>query len=326
MIQTFETWLWNIDLNHDPPNWSLNVALETVRSIHMNPRFINSLNGTLVTACVMGTTIIFSSQTIGSGGCNGGGSSIEIHLETPCCTSVYGARDSDVLIRSVVWDDGSEFDQFIYASDVTDVEYEGTANRMRVVTSHESTVGEPGVFNIQNEDGDGSNISSEDRESFADRILNAWNHDNVNAYIHNRSLDHFSCIVEYEETIRDNSPLQDDIGELIVFEVSGNSWVKIEAIDDDGSVMGNPVTIGNYKHVYPDRIYTRKYSNTGSPLCSSYEVFAVGLDLSELGVSEARRFRFSTPEQTYGNGNLKPSIRVVGVRTSTVPTAAMVFD
>ncbi|MAB83807.1 MAG: hypothetical protein CMJ24_10300 [Phycisphaerae bacterium] len=292
----------------------------------MNRRITDHINGTLVTACVMGTTIVFSSQTIGSGGCNGGGSSIEIHVETPCCGSVYDARDSDVLIRSVVWDDGSEFDQFIYASDVTEVEYEGSNNRIRVITAHESDVGDPGVFNIQDEDGDGSNISSEDRDSFADRILNAWNHDNINAYIHNRSRDRFSCIVEYEETIRDNSPLQDDIGELIVFEVSGNSWVKIEAIDEDGSVMGNAVTIGNYQHVYPDRIYTRKYSNTGTPLCSSFEVFAVGLDLSELGVSEARRFRFSSAEQANGNGNLKPSIRVVGVRTSTVPTAAMVFD
>jgi hypothetical protein len=277
-----------------------------------------------LTPAIAVTTIFFCSQTIGSGGCGGGNSStIEIHVETPCCGDPYGARDGDVLIRSVVWEDGSEFDQFIFASDVTDVEYEGSGNKLRIITGHESSVGTPGVFSIQNEDGDGSSVSETDKELFADRILNAWNHENLNSYIHRRTSAHFTCTVEYEETIRDNSPLEDDIGELIVFEVSGNSWLQIEALDDEGNAIGTPLVVGNYHKVYPERLYTRKYSNNGSPLCGSYEIRALGVDLSDLGVNEARKFRFSNPNH---NGDIKASIRVVGVKTSTLPTAAMVFD
>ncbi|MDG2199711.1 MAG: hypothetical protein P8K80_00825 [Phycisphaerales bacterium] len=278
-----------------------------------------------LTPAIAVTTAVLCSQTTGSGGC-GGGNTIEIHVETPCCGSPYDARDGDVLIRSVVWDDDSEFDQFIFASGVSDVEYEGTADKLRIITAHESAVGTPGVFSIQDEDGDGNSISETDKELFADRILNAWNHENINSYIHRRSKDHFSCVVEYEETIRDNSPLEDEIGELIVFEVSGNSWLQIEAMDEDNNVIGTPIVVGNYKKVYPDRLYTRKYSNNGDPLCGNYEIRALGVDLSDLGVNEARKFRFSKPTHPGGGGDIKASIRVVGVKTSTLPTAAMVFD
>jgi len=275
----------------------------------------------------LGTTLLLAAQTIGSGNCNGGhGNTIEIHVDTPCCSSPYAARDNDVLLQRVVWDDGSEFDEFIFATNVSDVQYEGGLNKLRIITGHAGAVGTPGVYAIQDEDGDGGSISETDKQLFADRILNAWNHDNINSYIHRRSKEHFSCVVEYEETIRDNSPLGDDIGELIVFEVSGNSWLQIEALDENGSVLGTPIVVGNYKKVYPDRLYTRKYANNGSPLCGSYEIKAIGVDLSDLGVNEARFFRFSKPEHPGGGGDIKASIRVVGVRTSTVPTAAMVFD
>lgn len=297
------------------------------RNTHMKPTCIPIRPWFLLTTLSLSTLALLETDGIGNGGCNNGnGNTIEIHVETPGHSSPYEARGGDVLIRRVVWADDREFEDFIFASNVTEVEYEGGVNKLRTITGHEGSVGTPGVFPIQDEDGDGNTISETDRQLFADRILGAWNHDNINSYIHRRSKEHFSCIVEYEETIRDNSPLEDEIGELIVFEVSGNSWLQIEAIDESGAVMGTPIVVGNYKKVHPERLYTRKYADNGSPLSGSYEIRALGIDLSDLGVNEVRFLRFSKPQHPGGGGDIKASVRVVGVRTSTVPTAAMVFD
>lgn len=57
-----------------------------------------------------------------------------------------------------------------------------------------------------------------------------------------------------------------------------------------------------------------------------YEIRAIGVDLSDLGVTQARIIRFRTPENPPGMGDIKASIRVIGVKTATLPTAAMVFD
>ena len=160
---------------------------------------------------------------VDGGGCNGGGggSTIEIHVDTPCCWNPSSANTNDILIQSVTWDDGTTHDDFILAAAVSDVQYEGPTDRLRVITGHDSTVGEPGVFHAEDEDGDGTSISETDLDLFADRILNAWNHENINAYIHRRSKKFFSCTVEFEETIWDNAIGSDDVGELLVFETLG---------------------------------------------------------------------------------------------------------
>ena len=292
----------------------------------MKSRRITTVPMLPLATIALGTTLLLAAQTVGSGNCNGGhGSTIEIHVDTPCCSSPYGARDNDVLLRRVVWDDGSEFDEFIFASDVRDVVYSGPNHKLRVITAHKSQTGDPGVFPIQNEDGNGSSTSEQDRQLFADRILEAFNHENLNAYVHRRTSSDFSCVIEFEESIRDNSPLADDIGELLVLEMSGNSKLQIDALDEQGAPIGSPVVVEGYKRVAPDRLYTRKYSNNGNPLCGSFEWKAIGVDLSDLGVNEVRAIRVSTPTNA-GGSDIKASFRIVGIRTSTVPTAAMVFD
>lgn len=265
---------------------------------------------------------------VDGGGCNGGGggSTIEIHVDTPCCWNPSSANTNDILIQSVTWDDGTTHDDFILAAAVSDVQYEGPTNRLRVITGHDSTVGEPGVFHAEDEDGDGTSISETDLDLFANRILNAWNHENINAYIHRRSKKFFSCTVEFEETIWDNAIESDDVGELLVFEISGNSWIQIEALDEAGEILGAPLVVGNYKKISPYPLYTKKYNNTGDPVNGEYEIRAIGVDLSDLGVTQARIIRFRTPENPPGMGDIKASIRVIGVKTATLPTAAMVFD
>lgn len=281
-----------------------------------------SLPSSVFALAILGALLLSYSPANGTGH----GSTIEITVSTPCCSNPSLAKEDDQLLQSVTWDDGTVCDEFVYASAVTDVAYEGSTNKLRVITGHESTVGDPGVFHVQDEDGDGSSVSSEDLALFEDRILNAWNHNNINAYVHRRTNALFSFIVEYEETLVDNNPGDDDIGELLVFEISGNSWVQIEAVDEDGNVRGTPLVVGNYLKISPYNLYTRKYDNDGDPSVGHYDIKAIGVDLSDLGVTEAKRFRVRSPESPPGGGDIKACFRVVGVKTFDAPTGSMVFD
>ena len=216
----------------------------------------------------------------------------------------------------------------VYVDAVRDVEYEGPTRKLRVVTGPDSEVGAPGVFDIEDGDGNAGSISTQDHMIFADRILNAWNHNNLNAYVDLRSSSHYSFTVDFESTIRDNSPLEDDVGELIIFEVSGNSIVQIEALDESGQVIGTPVIVGygnEWKQIAPDRLYVGRYDNQGSPRCGSFEYKATGVDLTDLGVMELNTLRISRPTNA-GCSDVRADTRIVGVKTSIVPTAAMVFD
>lgn len=271
-----------------------------------------------------GAVSMLSSSSTGYGGSCG--STIHIDVEANCCSSPSSALEDDIVIKSYTSDQGEQFDQFIFASSVTGVEYEGTADKLRSITGHQCTLGTPGVFPIQDEDGDGSSVSEVDKTLFAARILDTWSTPNINAYIHRRTNAHFSCTVEFEEDIFDNSPFSDLAGELLVFEISGNSWVQIEALDDDGEIMGTPLVVGNYSKIAPNNLYTRKYSNNGSPLCGAYEIKAIAVDLSDLGVNRVRTLRVRSPENPPGGGDIKACFRVIGVKTSTLPTTSMVFD
>lgn len=286
-------------------------------------------NSTWLTHAVLivtsaGTVSMLSSSSTGYGGTSG--STIHIDVESDCCSTPSSALENDIVLKSYTSEQGEQFDQFIYASSVTDVEYEGTADKLRSITGHQCTLGTPGVFNIQDEDGDGSSVSPEDMSLFAARILDTWSTPNINAYIHRRTNAHFSCTVEFEEDIFDNSPFSDLAGELLVFEISGNSWVQIEALDENGEIMGSPVVVGNYSKIAPYNLYTRKYDDDGNPQTGQYEIKAIAVDLSDLGVNRVRTLRVRSPENPPGGGDIKACFRVIGVKTSTLPTTSMVFD
>ena len=275
-----------------------------------------------------GSIFAISQPVDGFGGGCSGGSTIEIHVETPGHNAPASAKHADILLQYVTWPDGTAIDEFVYVDAVRDVEYEGPTRKLRVVTGPDSEVGTPGVFDIEDGDGNAGSISTQDVTIFADRILNAWNHNNLNAYVDLRSSSHYSFTVDFESTIRDNSPLEDDVGELIIFEVSGNSIVQIEALDESGQVIGTPVIVGygnEWKRIAPDRLYVGRYANNGSPRCGSFEYKATGVDLTDLGVMELNTLRISRPTDA-GCSDVRADTRIVGVKTSIVPTAAMVFD
>ncbi|MCH2149565.1 MAG: hypothetical protein MK095_09045 [Phycisphaerales bacterium] len=286
------------------------------------------LTKSIITGLAAGSLFAITHPVDGFGGGCSGGSTIEIHVETPGHNSPSAAKHADILLQYVTWPDGTSIDEFIYVDDVRDVEYEGPIRKMRAITGPDSEVGNPGVFDIEDGDGNSGSVSSQDLSLFADRILNAWNHNNLNGYIDLRSNAHYSFTVDFEATIRDNSPLEDDVGELLIFEVAGNSIVQIEALDEQGQTIGTPVIVGygsEWKRVAPERLYVGRYANNGSPRCGSFEYKATGVDLTDLGVMELNTLRISRPTNA-GCSDVRADTRIVGVKTSIVPTAAMVFD
>ena len=286
------------------------------------------LTKSIITGLAAGSLFAITHPVDGFGGGCSGGSTIEIHVETPGHNSPSSAKHADILLQYVTWPDGTSIDEFIYVDDVRDVEYEGPTRKMRAITGPDSEVGSPGVFDIEDGDGNSGSVSSQDLSLFADRILNAWNHNNLNGYIDLRSNAHYSFTVDFEATIRDNSPLEDDVGELLIFEVAGNSIVQIEALDEQGQTIGTPVIVGygsEWKRVAPERLYVGRYANNGSPRCGSFEYKATGVDLTDLGVMELNTLRISRPTNA-GCSDVRADTRIVGVKTSIVPTAAMVFD
>ena len=69
----------------------------------------NPLTSTWSLATIsLGTTLLLSPVGIGGGGCNNNhGGTIEVHVESPCCGDPSYAREDDLLLRRIVWDDGS---------------------------------------------------------------------------------------------------------------------------------------------------------------------------------------------------------------------------
>ena len=271
--------------------------------------------------------ILVATQTAGGGGGCNSGSTIEINVDTPCCPNPASAKHADILLEYVTWPDGTVIDEFIFASGIRDVEYEGPVNKFRVITGPECATGTPGVYAIEDCDGTESSVSSEDRELFAQHILDASSHRNLNAYVDLRANRHYAYTIEFEEPLRDNSPFEDEVGELIVFEVAGNSMVQLEALDELGNPVGTAITVGgnDWKRVSPERLYVGRYSNNGSTRCGSYEYKAMGIDLTALGVNSLASIRVSRPTNA-GCSDVRADTRLVGVKTSVVPTAAMVFD
>ncbi|MDG2291562.1 MAG: hypothetical protein P8L37_02805 [Phycisphaerales bacterium] len=271
--------------------------------------------------------VLVAAQSAGGGGGCNSGSTIEISVDTPCCSDPASAKHADILLEYVTWSDGTVIDEFVFASDIYDVEYEGPVNKFRVITGPDSETGSPGVFGIEDCDGNDSSVSSDDRTIFAQHMLDAFNHRNLNAYVDLRANAHYAYTIEFEEPLRDNSPFEDEVGELLVFEVAGNSMVQLQALDELGNAVGSAITVGgnDWKRVSPERIYVGRYSNNGSPRCGSFEYKATGVDLTDLGVNTLSSIRVSRPTNV-GCSDVRADTRLVGVKTSVVPTAAMVFD
>ncbi len=233
----------------------------------------------------------------------------------------------DAKLTSVEFPSGDEFIFFYKPVAVTDVQYSGTLSQWRVRAGSNTTNGLSGDYIFGTADGNSANQTSEDREAFADLILQAMQSDNLNQYVDlSGSGNEFSFIIEFDRSVMDNDADQDDFGELLYFERgagSGNSWLKIQAVDENGAALGPWLVIQPSETVQTTPV-TTVYN-------SSQTMGTTSIDVSRLGVSEFKYLKISNDvagEAAYsGGGDMAPDFKFMSVMTNEAQIAeVMVFD
>lgn len=233
----------------------------------------------------------------------------------------------DANLSSVVFPSGDEFIFFYKPQAVHDIQYSGKLSDWRVRAGTNTSHGLSGDYIYGAADGNPSDASEADRTAFAELILLAMQSDNLNQYVDlGGSGNEFSFIIEFDREVRDNSPDPDDFGELIYFERgagSGNSWLKIQAVDENGDALGPWLVIQPSETTQTTPI-TTVYNSTQT-------MGATSIDVSRLGVDGFRFIRISNDvdgEPGYtGGGDKAPDFKFMTVMTNEAQIAeAIVFD
>ena len=113
---------------------------------------------------------------------------------------------------------------------------------------------------------------------------------------------------------KDDDPDPDDFGEILYFERgagSGNSWLKMQAVDETGAPLGPWLVVGPNETLQttPETVVYRSDQKMGT----------TSIDVSRLGVSELSYLRISndvTGESAYtGGGDQSPDFKIMIVMT-----------
>jgi len=108
-----------------------------------------------------------------------------------------------------------------------------------------------------------------------------------------------------------------------------NSFLLIEAIDENGHLMGTPVLVSPDRpvHTTPEA-WVGVFNNDLSYRGWNQEMGAVSVDLNELGVSQVTRLRVSrstvgenglTEAMLAGSPDMNPDFKLIFVQTYDVP-------
>ena len=146
-------------------------------------------------------------------------------------------------------------------------------------------------------------------------MLTAFNNNNLNNYLDSSSGITFSFIIEFDLVVKDNDAGPDDLGEILYFERGsggGNSWLKMQAVDENGAPLGPWLVIGPNETVQTTPVTTVTSSNG--------KVGTTAIDVSRLGVSEFKYLRVSNElngEPAYaGGGDTQPDFKIMAVMTN----------
>lgn len=233
----------------------------------------------------------------------------------------------DANLTSVVYPSGAQYIFFYKPVAVHDIQYTGTMNDWRVRAGTSTSSGLNGDYLYGAADGNSSDATDEDRDAFASLILRAMQSDNLNQYVDmTSSSNKFSFTIEFEHAVKDNDPDPDDFGELLYFERgagAGNSWLKIQAVDEDGHALGPWLVIQPAETVQTSPV-TTVYNSTQT-------MGTTAIDVSRLGVSEVKYLKVSNDvagESAYaGGGDMGPDFKFMAVITNHSHLAeVMVFD
>ncbi|MEM7576558.1 MAG: hypothetical protein AAF328_03700 [Planctomycetota bacterium] len=169
-------------------------------------------------------------------------------------------------------------------------------------------------------DGPTRQVTAADRVAFADALTRAFASPYLNDYFDTHYHDapagqQFDFILEFDHVLMDNDAGPDDFTELLWFERGpdgGNSWLTLQAVDQDGNALGPPLAVGpdETKNMTPRTIAAQ----SGQPFG------ATGVDLSRLGVSETRYLRVrqtQSGDSGYtGGGDANPDFKFMAVITN----------
>lgn len=222
--------------------------------------------------------------------------------------------EGDAVLNTVEYPSGDVFINFYKPVNVSDIQYDGNTSHWRVRGGDHSTIGLTDTYKL----------SSVGPESFRDLMLTAFRNNNLNNYLDAGSGIWFSFIIEFDLVVKDNDPDPDDFGEILYFERGsggGNSWLKIQAVDENGAPLGPWLVIGPNETVQTTPVTT--------VTSSGQKVGTTAIDVSRLGVSEFKYLRVSSHldgEPAYtGGGDTQPDFKIMAVMTNQAQLAELLF-
>lgn len=219
----------------------------------------------------------------------------------------------DAFLDSVVYPNGDAFTYHHKPSNIFGIDFNGDASDRDwcVRGGAASTIGLRGDFVFGLADGDDRDVSDLDMLSFRADMLRAFNSNNLNNDLDMKGCDtRFTFTIEFDLIVRDNDPGADDFGEILYFERgagAGDSWIKFQAVDEDGNALGPWLVISPSETVPTEPVTTVHRDDERLGACA--------IDVSRLGVSEFRFLRVSNDcadERAYsGGGDLSPDFKVM---------------
>ncbi len=246
----------------------------------------------------------------------------------------------DTIFRSADFGDRVPYTKYIFASGVRDFSFRGRPGATRVVAGPDTTTDGIVRHRLGNADGDNGDVSGEDMDAFNDAILRVFQNTNLNNFLDNNgSSPEWSFVIDLERPLVDNEAGPDHVGEILFFERganTANSFVVIEALDDDDDVIGTPFL------VHPDEpvnmrppAYVGVFRDDLSYADRYQEMGAVSVDLTRLGVASVQHLRVKratigenglTSEMVGAMGrDLNPDFKLLFVETDNVELPAWVI-
>ncbi|MEO1237380.1 MAG: hypothetical protein AAFX76_11390 [Planctomycetota bacterium] len=217
-------------------------------------------------------------------------------------SATTGDMQGDVFLGKVDYTDGTEFTQFYTPVAVRHLDIEdGHGRRVRTLGGGNITDGIAGRY-MAGGYADGASrsaVTPADLDAFSPLLLRVQANKNLNNYLETQhgykgvEAVQFSYTISFEKPVRDSDPAPDVQGEILYFErgtQGGNSWITLQAVDEDGNALGPALAIS------PDETYVT------TPVVdvkqAGQQIGGLAIDVSRLGVSEVQHLRVRNTRAT----------------------------
>ncbi|MFM7051090.1 MAG: hypothetical protein ACKOYN_03025 [Planctomycetota bacterium] len=253
----------------------------------------------------------------------------KVFIETPGYANPREAVNADVLIQTIVFEDGLEIgpDQLRFAGQIVEMNYAGPLDAFRVVNGELATIGTAGVSYIEAQDNVPASISALDRTLFCQRVENSLANRNLNNRVHLASQSGYSFVIGFESRIWDSHFDADQRPEILIFEEQGNSVLTVQALNDALQPVGTPVEIRavDIRSIQPKKVWVGRFDNNGQWQPGTYESKLASIDLTALGVQSVKFLRITTSISS--GGEASADLKIVAVDSAPTPAAEPIgFD